>query len=458
MNSVRKFIVFGFLVSVLSACVKSGQLRTEYVADNCLWGERECRHSMLERYPEYDLAFIEFSERGNLYDRADASKVLEFINNKAKGNNGAAVFVFVHGWKHGADFDDSNVRQFREFLSKAAENEVVGRREVVGLYLGWRGDITKVPLARDLSYWARKSVAEEIGSGGVTEVFSQLHQILVQQFDDNSKDSALYKNTYVIIGHSFGGAIVLSAMHDVLLNDLVSARPVDFSDEVQCKKIKRFADALVLLNPAIEANKAILLKEAAARCNFTDSQAKLLHVLSSDGDRATKVFFPIGQYADITKTLSPKKLSRVVGGKDVIIDERLLNVTTVGNLEQFRTGYLSYDKSNNDWRLANCKDGLEQCGVTRAKRQKNHFPIKENDPLSFIKTDKHFIKDHNDVFGCYVQSYISAVIFETQAIDKGYKQTSSSTQANENMACNHLDFDFKRCFNNQLEDYDCSAP
>ena len=460
MKIIRNIFFYSVVVVCLTACLKNGQIRTDFVEGNCVWDNVDCNQSMIEKYPEYDLAFIEFSERGNLYNRDQTHRVFEFINQQAKQDEGAAVFVFVHGWKHNANFDDSNVRQFRDFLSRAAENEVVGGRKVIGLFLGWRGDITKVPGARDLSYWARKSVAEEIGSGGVTEVFSQLHQILVKQFEEDSSDSILYKNTYVIIGHSFGGAIVLSALHDVLLADLVAANPLLYRESPECQKIKRFADALVLLNPAIEANRAILLKEAAARCQFNDDQPKLMHVLSSDGDNATQIFFPIGQYANLTATLSPKKLKRTVNGKEIILDERKLDVITVGNLEQIRTGYLSFDKEENDWKLAECKDDLVACGVTKQKRQDNHFPVNDNDPLSFIKTDKNFIKNHNDVFGCYVQSYITAIIFETQALDKGYRSAKyQETEKSETIeGCNHLDFDFKQCFNNQLEDYDCGVP
>ena len=79
-----------------------------------------------------------------------------------------------------------------------------------------------------------------------------------------------------------------------------------------------------------------------------------------------------------------------------------------------------------------------------------------------IRDSRNFIKDHNDVFGCYVQSYITAVIFETQAIDKGYRSNASQLDEVEKSetieGCNHLDFDFKQCFNNQLEDYDCGVP
>ena len=460
-NLIKNIIGLIVLLS-LSACLKNSQLRTEYVNGNCLWDAVDCTESIIEQYGEYDLTFIEFTERGNLYNRENSQSVLSYIDQFAKHDDGVAVFVFVHGWKHNAKTKDSNVRQFREFLSRAAENQIVGEKKVVGLYLGWRGDVTTVPLVRNLSYWGRKDVAEEIGSGAVTEIFSQLHKVLVANFEDDSDDNILYKNNYVIIGHSFGGGIVLSALHDVMLKDLVSANPLTMNESQQCQKIKRYADALVLLNPAIEANKAILLKEAAARCKFGGDQPKLMHVLSSDGDNATKIFFPIGQYANIAATASPKKLQRNINGKKIIINESTLNTSTAGNLKQFRTGYLSFDRKSNDWSYVKCRDSLDGCGITKKRQQENHFPVNENDPLSFIKTDKNFIKNHNDVFGCYVQSYITSIMFETQAIDKGYRNDISNSlvkQKSETIdGCNHLDFDFKQCFNNQLEDYDCGTP
>jgi len=442
------------LVLSLAACAKNAQLRNDLVEGNCIWDGVDCSESVIEIYPAYDLTFIEFTERGNLYDRERSQQVLNFINNEANKENGAAVFVFVHGWRHDAAASDRNMQQFREFLSRAAENEIVGKRKVIGLYLGWRGNSTNVPVAAELSYWARKSVAEEVGSGGVTEVFSQLHQMLVQQFDDVKTQGPLYKNSYVIIGHSFGGAIVLSALHDVLLKDMVDANQSMTLGPNACKKIKRFADALILLNPAIEANRVILLKEAAAKCIFGPDQAKLMHVLSSDGDRATKVFFPIGQYVNITSTLRPKKLKRTINGKEVILNERALDVTTVGNLQQIRTAYLSYDKNNNNWALAKCGDDLSKCGITKKKYQDNHIPVRDNDPLSFINTDTNFIRDHNDVFGCYVQGLISTVIFETQSIDKAYRsELAENTEIVQ--GCDHQDFDFELCLNNQIDDYDC---
>lgn len=440
-------------VLALSACTPNKQLRTEFVSDNCLWGHASCEHSVLERYLEYDLGFIEFTERGNPYDRESINRVLKHIDQEAKGEDGAAVFVFVHGWKHNAKHDDSNVVQFREFLSRAAENNVVGKRKVIGLYLGWRGAFTNVPVLKETSYWARKSVAEEVGAGGATEVFAQLHQILVAQ-----NRQASTKNSYVIIGHSFGGAIVLSALHDVLLNDLIAAR-TSFEEAAQlCKKVDRFADALILLNPAIEANKMVLLKEAAARCHFDHTQAPLMHILSSDGDLATRVFFPLGELVNVASPQGPKKLKRTINGKNIVLDERQLSLTTAGNIKQFRTAYLSFDKGKQQWRMRQCKDNLTQCGIRPGKQQDNHIKVSEYDPLRFIKTDTAFITNHNDAFSCYVQGFISSTVFETQFIENNSLMKGIDKEDQACMTIGNEQFDFMQCFNSQIDNYDCGRP
>ncbi len=472
--TIRCIFVLLLLIT-LGACTANKQLRTELVESNCLWGKSDCHNAIIERYLEYDLGFIEFTERGNLYDRDSAQRVFKLIQREAKSERGVAVFVFVHGWKHNARSNDSNVVQFREFLSRAAENEVVGKRKVVGVYLGWRGALTNVPLLKETTYWARKSVAEEVGAGGATEVFTKLHQVLVSQpalrqenrvapTDNSITGSGLSKNSYVIIGHSFGGAIVLSALHDVLLKNLVEANP-SISDEPSiCNKINRFADALILLNPAIEANKAVLLKEAAARCVFDEHQPPLLHVLSSDGDNATRVFFPLGEYVNVSSPLSPKKLKRKLGHKTIVLDERALSLNTVGNLEQFRTAYLSYDKTKQRWNLDKCIDDLERCGIAGTKQKANHFSVGQHDPLRFIKTDKIFIKDHNDAFGCYVQGFVSSLILQTQFVENQKLMRSKTDRpplGEVIHACtksNASEFDFMVCFNRQIDDYDCAVP
>jgi len=262
----------------------------------------------------------------------------------------------------------------------------------------------------------------------------------------------------VIIGHSFGGAIVLSALHDVLLNDLIAAR-TSFSNSTQaCNKISRFADALILLNPAIEANKMVLLKEAAATCHFDRNQAPLMHILSSDGDTATRIFFPLGEYVNITSTRGPKELKRSINGKLITLNERELSLSTAANIPQFRTAYLAFDHAKQQWRMNKCINNLDKCGVTKSKHQTNHIKTSVNDPLRFIKTDTAFIKNHNDAFSCYVQGFISSTVFETQFIEMRSHPQRSLSQDQACITSADGQFDFVQCFNSQIDEYDCGSP
>lgn len=451
------------VLGLLSACTQNLPYRTELIEQPCYKTGTNCKQSFIEKHPAFDLTFLEFTERGNLYNRQNAHQVMKFINEQAEHENGVAVFVFVHGWKHTANSKDSNVIQFKEYLARASENEIVGRRKVIGVYLGWRGKSVSVPGIRETTYWGRKAVAEEIGSGGVTEVLSELQHILVNQYEELDAKRELPKNSYVIIGHSFGGSIVLSAIHDVLLHDIIQASGGLRSEGVQhCSKVKRFADGIVLLNPAIEANKIILLKEATARCRFNADQPTLMHIVSTDADLATRRYFPIGQFTNITRTLSPKKLSRKINQKEIELDEGSLNINTIGNLQQLRTAYLGFDKQSQQWRLDQCRNDLEKCGIISARQKQNHFPNHQNDPIEFIKTDAHFMKNHNDVFGCYSQSFITTSILETQAIDKGYTKADNyhavESQDDNVNGCNPFSFNFKLCFNQQLDEYECELP
>ncbi|MEM7360570.1 MAG: hypothetical protein AAF431_15875 [Pseudomonadota bacterium] len=457
-NFKARFLPLIVLVfSGITGCAQNSPFRTGGIVEGCYEDLGQCRQAIVEKHLEFDLAYVEFTQRGNQFDRAKTEQVIDYINDHANSDKGAAVFVFVHGWKHNADSNDSNVANFREMLSRAAENPFVGPRRVIGLYLGWRGKVTSIPLVKELSYWGRKSVAEEIGSGGATEIFTDLQQVLIDQFDGVSSDGALHKNTFVIIGHSFGGAIVLSALHDVLLAELIAvARRRDSLNQRFCDKVKRFADGVILLNPAIEANRVILLREIASKCEFGDYQPQLMHVISSEADLATSRYFPIGQYANITSTLRPKNLKRTINGKEIILSESALDRTTAGNLDQLRTGYLYHDSKAGEWTYMSCRNGLDDCGVTDTQAQKNHIPVTEFDPISFIRTDANFIKDHNDVFSCYAQSYITTIMFETQAIDRGYVNLYAGDGEDSEVAnCDHRDFNFSQCFNNQLYDYNC---
>lgn len=463
----------------LTACASKKPYRTHVEPVNCDQAFDDCGASIIENYSNYDLTFIEFTERGNFTSRRNSQRVLNFIKDQTslsgKANqSGAAVVVFVHGWKHNAKASDENVIEFKEMLSQFSNNKVFGERRVIGLYVGWRGLSVSLPWFRELTFWERKDVAEEIGAGGVTEVLTRLNQALITKpmekdlilrSDDLTAPRQVDRNALLIIGHSFGGAIVMSALHDVYLNNILAAQPkVNIkSYPVNCNKVEKFADGVVLLNPAIEANRGFQLKEAVSECNF-GRQPKLMHVISSDGDSATKTFFPIGQWLNVTISRDQEDLDLDVRGKQIDISENELDINTIGNLQHFRTGYLKSAEGGESWVYRRCnndsEEGLKDCGITSKRALKNHFPYVASSPLSFIKTDAHFIKNHTDIFNCKVQSYLTTIMHETQAVDHGAqyetifpKKKYSENRSQRLAGCGINNFNFGQCFNSQLRDF-----
>ena len=487
-NNIRLIIVALCLSSILTACISNEPFHPIAKIQDCAQPsdcecankDKACGISLVERHENYDLAFIEFTERGNFFSRSNSRYVYDFIisdriKTLAGRKDGVAVVVFVHGWKHNAKATDTNVLDFKIMLERFAQNEVFGSRRIVGLYLGWRGLSVNLPGLKQLTFWDRKTVAEEVGSGGVTDVLSRLNLMLVtpqaerEEMMRSGMPGAIEladKNSLLIIGHSFGGAIVMSALHDVYLNNILAAQRnrTSIDDLSVCEKVEKFADGVVLLNPALEANRGFQLKEAALECDFA-KQPKLMHIISSDGDSATKYYFPIGQYLKTTLTWNQELLKQKVRGKDIEIHERDLDTITVGNLQHFRSGYLTQNKDKKSWSYARCDEetpeALDKCGITNKKALKNHLPYLANSPLSFIKTDDNFIENHNDVFNCKVQSYLTAIMLETQSVDHGFvtanfdqpRSKSAPYRSQTVKNCGLESFDFRSCFNNQLKVY-----
>ena len=158
---------------------------------------------------------IEVDDFGKFWDRQGAEATLQAISH-ASLNTNTILLVFIHGWHHNADENDSNFKNFQNTLGelgrKITEPESVKAREllnlkgginVIGLYVGWRG--RSLPgWFNYLTFWQRKSAAERVGDGDLREFFVRLQNVYM----DRNKTSSGSKPTFmglVTIGHSFGG-------------------------------------------------------------------------------------------------------------------------------------------------------------------------------------------------------------------------------------------------------------
>jgi hypothetical protein len=160
------------------------------------------------------------------------------------------------------------------------ENRTCAGRKVVGVYLAWRGMSATVQPFKSLSFWNRKSRAHRVGQDGATEVLTELAKMKA-----GSKKSRL-----ILIGHSFGGALIYSATQQLLMKDAAFVPGAG-------KSVHRTAaDLVILVNPAFEAARLTSLHEKAAEMNFPETQSPILAIFTSETDNATKRAFPLGRH------------------------------------------------------------------------------------------------------------------------------------------------------------------
>ena len=417
---VKRRVWVLLLAVAATACTHNDAYRT-VEAVHC---EQGCDPmTYIEQHRDYDLAFVEFSERGNVISRERMNQVLDFVGKQAKydparPDQGVLTVVYVHGWKHNARAEDTDVASFRDLLSDITElskraappsgDTMAPPRRVVGVYVGWRGlSIDWGEPLTSISYWERKQTAEQVAKGGVTELLLRLEREVV----DDDPGRPLNRNLYFVTGHSFGGAIVLAALNEVMLERIVSGVPA--KDESGCVETRSFGHGVVLLNPAIEANEALQLKELVAESCFGPNQLRLLHVISSDADAATNKAFRVGQILGVNPRWKQRELHRKFGKNQLLFQETDLDTITVGNFKPFQTGQLDRSASDPDgWDYTSCVGDEPKC-LDEADRQQ-HIPVRPNEPLAFIQTDGAFIADHNDIFNHNVAAYLAAIVAEAR--------------------------------------------
>jgi hypothetical protein len=267
----------------------------------------------------FDLHVLEFDDEGQPWNRAQQARTFDVLNRQLRGQP-AVVVVFVHGWKHDASVCDHNLSCFREVLEilSKAETHFAGSsrkpRRVVGVYIGWRGGNISVEPAKELTFWSRKHTAHVIGdNGGVTAVIERLRTIVKESRGEGRP--APEGTSLLMVGHSFGGALLYSAVATSLNADvgaavqqgadvpipqaggrqtqgaLTNRRPIISEYPV---RVETDGDLVILVNPAMEASRFANLADTRNR-RFHPEQVPIFMTLGSEADGAVGGFFPIGQ-------------------------------------------------------------------------------------------------------------------------------------------------------------------
>jgi hypothetical protein len=279
-------------------------------------------HDSVDRSEEYTLAFVEFDDQGWFYDRSQMESLRKYLEEDCKGSR-FLLTVFVHGWRHNAGSKDQNVSDFRNLLLRLARDENArhgsDRRRVVGIYVGWRGLSLRGPLLWEvLSFYGRKNAALHVSLGAVRELFAWLKHFKTQSNRDCGE--AQSPTRLLLIGHSFGGLILFSAISQYVIE---SALNKDI--------VPPFGDLVVLINPAFEACRYYPVHcMIHDRKSFPPGQPPGLVIVTADTDTATKTWFPLGRRLGF----SSWKARRIADQKTTVLN-------TVGHVPFMRTHLLT---------------------------------------------------------------------------------------------------------------------
>jgi hypothetical protein len=310
---------------LITGCASHRQWRTTLQPCNTVSETNVCESAVIERGNSYLLGFVEFDDQGWLWSPKQLDAVMDALREEEKDQR-LIIVAFVHGWKHTAKFDDTNVEMVRDnlrFLNllERLNSKREGRkpRKVVGVYAGWRGLSSKVWGLKELTFWERKNTAHEVGRGGLSELFVRLEDL--RNSSHIIHDGETNQTRLFIIGHSFGGAATYSALANVLAERAIQT--IDLSG--QGRPARGVGDMVLLVNPAFEAARYGVLQRIATSQTYLTSNLVNLAVFTSKTDNATKVAFPLGRHVS---TLFDNYQSSL---------ERKANHTAIGHFPPYTT-------------------------------------------------------------------------------------------------------------------------
>ncbi len=309
------------------------------------------------------LGFLEFDDQGQMFNRPQGNKVLDTVQALA-AQRAITIVVFAHGWNHNASAEDTNVQGFHKMLRElfdaegqfAQPSKRAPERAIVGIYLGWRGKSATGPMQYP-TFWARKATAQRVGNDGAFEVLYRLNHI-------RNTGAAPVRNRLVLVGHSFGGALIFTATAHALSASL---------EDLSSGPDKPFADLVVIINAAIEAQRfENLLRRARELEGSLKDKKPLMIALTSSQDMATKWAFPAGRrVATLFESYrpGPSPDASALGGNEAAADR-----TALGHYRPYVTHVLAPCKTGEAFAaLRDCPPSSAGVGESRNLSDKDYM-------------------------------------------------------------------------------------
>lgn len=345
--------------------------------------------------PEGGVKIIELTNAGEFADRCQATEAWDdLVCDQPRGRYqpmckaGATdkpklTLLYVHGWKHSSDPGDGDRVAFTRFVGSLARR-FAGRKNVLGIYVGWNAHAPLLPgPSENLSFWSKKATADRIAQAGVvTKIVSATGAL--------SNSSRGRGDQFIAIGHSFGARLLFSAVGQSLVYEAERAHP-GFSGGAY-RVMKGPTDAVILLNPAFEASRYTSI-DALRRDReetFAAQQPPLLISISTTGDLATQLAFPVGQWLDLRR------------------EER--ETTTLGNYAPYFTHSLAPSAGAcGDAESRTITNAFEAEGLCLQRLDGSARNLKNN-PFLVATTTPDVIRDHNDIWNPRFSAWLTAFV------------------------------------------------
>jgi pimeloyl-ACP methyl ester carboxylesterase len=357
-------------------------------------------HGFMKGAP-YELAIVEFDDQGRCYDRGQMDGVAERLTALAPDDvptgEDVILVVFVHGWQHDARSDDDNLNHFRMLLKQTVEYERlhaspgVAPRPVLGVFAGWRGlsDFGLGDVVADATFWGRQAAGQRVAVGSVRELFGRLRHYRNRQQKRGGNP------LLVIVGHSFGGMIVFSALAQSLIQ--AASAPVGHVTP-------EFANLVLLVNPAIEAARYIPIYDLVTSAAFQARTTKQLPVFicaQADNDQPVGLVFPLGNAGHAITEATIGEL------------EKWCVRHALGFVPHFRTHKLAGPAADNPF-------VLDPPGTTQAN------------PFWVVGATKEVINGHGGIWQAPFLQFIASLVFQhVQASKRGPEGAAGSAAPGE---------------------------
>ena len=337
-----------------------------------------------------ELHVVEFDDQGELFGNAQRDSALDHIGKLVQTSEKVMLLVFVHGWHHNAKDGDKNLESFRQTLAQLADAPTHKKYKWVGVYVGWRGESLKPPLNK-FTFWNRRLAAARTGGIPAAHLLEELSSV-VQKKEGNK---------LIVIGHSFGGRIVETAVTNALSN----------SDKLR-------PDLVVLLNEASDALRAKMaidvFKRNAEKNPLADAPGPQIISITSSGDWDTKLLFPIGQsLAAIGKTFRNYKESGRNEAERNLPSQRNLFLHTAGHTKAL----LSHEvRAIDQVQASHLADATPFSTDSLLPLQPNYALVplngvyNEKTPYWIVRVAKEIILDHQDIFNAQVRGMLAGII------------------------------------------------